>query len=137
MPEPVPAWRDVELAEPSDHQMWLLGVSEQDLAYRDALMQLTSHMIGTALRTPYRAGYYERLNNPLVGEMVMEYTRGWWSSDIRIRALSFGVLVAVREEVGIEGPVSYVRWGRNGNDVERWANSKFVLVPIERDTFGP
>jgi hypothetical protein len=116
--------------------MWLLGVSDQDLIYRDALMQLTSHMIGTALRTPYGAGYYERLNNPHVGDMVMEYTRGWWSNDPRIRAWSFGVLVAVREEYDVDGPVAYIRWGRGRDHVQRWANSKFVLVPVERENFG-
>lgn len=145
MPEIHEPWKHLTPVEPSEKQLWLLGVSDQDLAYRDALMQSTSHMIGAALRTPHGSGYYERLDNPYVGELVMEYTKGWWSHDLRIRAWSFGVLVSRRQEwlKSIDehrresGVASYVRWGRGDQDVQRWENSKFVLVPVERDTFGP
>jgi hypothetical protein len=136
VPDRYEPWQDLKPLEPTEKQMWMLGVSDQELAFRDVLMQVTSHMVGTALRTPIGAGYYERMSNPRVGDLVMEYTRGWWSHDPRVRAWSFGVLVAAREELDVEGPVAYVRWGRNKDDVQRWANSKFVLVPIERENFG-
>jgi hypothetical protein len=142
MPEPFEPWRNLAPVQTTPAQLMLLGVTDQDLAYRDALMQVTSHMIGAALRTPYGSGYYERMNRPDVGDLVMEYTRGWWSNDLRIRAWSFGVLVGHREEWFTPrsenrfGSVYYVRWGRGADDVQRWENSKFMLVPIGRADFG-
>ena len=145
MAETFEPWVNLQLAECTPEQMLLLGVSDQDLLYRDTLMQVTSHMIGSALRTPYGSGYYERLSRPYTGDLVMEYTRGWWSNDVRIRAWSFGVLVAKRVEwqqpvQGTRLPESalahYVRWGRGTQDVQRWENSQFMLIPVGRTDFG-
>lgn len=145
MPDPHEPWEGLTPVQASVAQLGLLGVTDQDLAYRDALMQVTSHMIGAALRTPYGSGYYERMHRPYVGDLVMEYTRGWWSNDLRIRAWSFGVMVAQREEWAVpksedgyreSGLVHYIRWGRGSDDVQRWENSQFVLVPIDRSDFG-
>lgn len=145
MPEPIEPHVGLVLAQPFDAQLALLGVTDQDLIYRDSLMQVTSHMIGAALRTPYGSGFYERMSNPGIGDLVMEYTRGWWSKDLRIRAWSFGVLVGQRHEFwggpderGFRntGTANYIRWGRGKGDVQRWENSQMMLIPIERDTFG-
>ena len=35
------------------------------------------------------------------------------------------------------GTANYIRWGRGKGDVQRWENSQMMLIPIERDTFGP
>ncbi len=145
MPEPFEPWKNLRGVEATDAQLLLLGVTDQDLAYRDALMRVTSHMIGAALRTPYGSGYYERMHRPVPGDVVMEYTRGWWSNDLRIRAWSFGVLLAQREEWWTPkgeggyreyGMTYYVRWGRQADDVQRWENSQFMLVPVGRSDFG-
>jgi hypothetical protein len=145
VPEPFVAWRNLAPVQITPAQLMLLGVTDQDLAYRDSLMQVTSHMIGAALRTPYGSGYYERMHRPYIGDMVMEYSRGWWSTDLRIRAWSFGVLIAQREEWTTpkgdggyqeSGLVHYVRWGRGIEDVQRWENSQFMLIPVGTTDFG-
>jgi hypothetical protein len=138
-------WVGLRPIKCTPEQMLLLGVTDQDLFYRDTLMQVTSHMIGSALRTPYGSGYYERMSRPYIGDLVMEYSRGWWSNDLRIRAWSFGVLVGKRvewqkPEQGTRLPESclahYVRWGRGTDDIQRWENSQFMLVPVGRSDFG-
>lgn len=153
IPEP---WQDIKLVEPTQAQADLLAVDDQSLAYRDTLMQVTSHLVGAALRTPYHSGYYEKVSKPQVGDLVMEYTTGWWSQSLRTRAWSFGVLAAARDEWWYtaeewaavvaageargqprpHGQTFYIRWGRQPEDIQRWVNSQVILVPMNRDDFG-
>ncbi len=137
----------------------LLSLDERALAVRNWLIGLASHLYSATLvgnRAPKVDEMYRRISAPRVGDVVVEMTAMLWSDDSR-KEKGFGVLLAERDEWGStdeewgqyrsenpEGAESdgrwsdhawYVQYGPQPEDVCRWTNCVFVVVPRPDEKF--
>lgn len=86
-----------------------------------------------------------RLDNPELGDLVYEMTTTH-STDMRRIAMGIGLLSIVRTEpvaIDIEGDniefgeetATYIQYGPEVDDLCRWTNSKFYVIPTDM-SFG-
>lgn len=128
----------------------LLSLSDQALKRRRMMMDLayvlySATMVGDP--APKVADMYRRISNPVPGDLVLET-----SSFRRGEMKAFGILLAKRDEYWhtdeqweedlADGAyyasdtrptedIWYVQYGPNPDDICRWHNCSFIMVPTE------
>lgn len=125
----------------------ILSLQDEAMAARAALVAMSRHLqhaTAVGRPAPIVADMRARLSSPAIGDLVVEVTSGYRQARARAgdwyRAL--GVLLLHRRELVDpgEGPGDeltdeawYIQYGPAPDDVCRWANSDFEVVPWSRD----
>ncbi|HWB34526.1 MAG TPA: hypothetical protein VHA75_00725 [Rugosimonospora sp.] len=146
---------DIRGASRSDY---LLSLDEQAVAHRDALIAMAKHLKSACLvgnPAPVVQRMYERITHPQPGDLVVEATT-LYRADPDTRIKSLGILVEHREEwwttdeqweadKAEDGTLTeddrltdhawYVQYGPDPEDICRWVNCDFIVLPIEQRTF--
>lgn len=140
----------------NDRKDWLLELDTSAIPHRDVLINVTHHLWTATLvgnQAPIVKRMFERMRQPVIGDLVMEYGAPFMTGEDRLNAL--GILVehrtewvhteAVWERIGAEyielnevRPTEeawYVQYGNAAVDICRWANCDFVAVPAQFKQF--
>lgn len=152
-----------DILRPADVDTRLLGFDDAALDFRDAICALASHlylscMVGNP--APAVLEKQQRMLRLEPGDYVVESSdlwRRWGSTDAADRAHRFGVLLERRDEWGqtdeehrraladgeidadeerwVERNVVYIQYGPSPEDVCRWVNCSFIVVPVDLFAF--
>lgn len=165
------AWTAAAVKPPTDRSMlkqprqgvvgldrsgsYLLSLDEQARQHREALIELADHLF-TAIcvgnQAPVVERMYNRITQPVVGDLVVETSRRGRRADDEARLMALGYLVEHRYEwwetdeewnahLADDGGLTdedrtideawYVQYGPNPDDVCRWTNANFRAVPVD------
>lgn len=109
---------------------YLLGLDDVSLAYRRALIIMAQHLAeSTTLGNQSSMAKHmsTRLRNPKPGDFVWEQTSIALNREHTV--YGFGRLVR------FDGDTYVVQYGPNPEDVVRWRNARFLVVPVDIDAF--
>lgn len=121
----------------------LLSLDERDVAWRLDLAAAVHEMVSALIahRTAHQQALYERMTHPRPGDYVYEVSFIYGRPDHRERYTGYLLRVADEpyEDHDDEPPptrdVWYVQYGPADDDVVRWENCTFRVIPIGSDTF--
>ena len=138
----------------------LLSLDDRAVSVRSILIGLASHLYSATLvgnPAPKVADMYERISTPKVGDLVVEMT-AMYGTDVDRKVKGFGVLIDHRTEwastdaeweaYAAENPDDaasdgrwpdeawYVQYGPQPEDVCRWTNCRFIVVPCPDEQFA-
>lgn len=138
----------------------LLSLGDRAVAVRSVLIGLANHLYSAVLvgnPAPKVAAMYQRISNPKVGDLVVEMT-ALYGTNVERKIKGFGMLVAQRnewdstdaeweaycsenpEDAASDGRWTdeawYVQYGPQPDDVCRWTNCRFIVVPRPDEQFS-
>ena len=118
----------------------LLSLEEDDLAWRNLLAWQAHELVGAVIagRSAHQTALYQRLTHPVPGDYVFEVTTIWRKSP-----QGTGFLQKVShepyEEHDDDPPptrdVWYVQYGPSDEDIVRWENCAFRVIPVDPVAF--